>query len=371
MADYTKRPNGTYRVRYKDGSGKRASKTFKDVNSAKRFKAEVEIIEANMKCGLAVQLPQAPKRMTDLFEYWMQHRAVLKRKPADDESIIRRHLSPHFATLLVKNVSTETVDNFNGHLRKLGLSAKTISNILTLLGSLLRLAVELDWVLKTPKVKKPSTKEFAKDYGYFKSKEEIHKFLIAAKAEGQYVYTLYLTSLLTGMRLGELAGLTWDCIDFDRSLITVCKSFDGKTKNGETRYVTLQDENKGPLLEWRAKNPCTLVFPNKNNKMHSGSAWIFQDALKRVLARAGFPTRVVNGKIKHYLTFHGTRHSYASHWMMDGGKLHDLQHLLGHKQISQTQRYSHLDPEHLAKQSKHLQGIALLTDTNVIAFKRK
>lgn len=43
MADFQKRSNGKYRVRYKDFTGKRSSKTFQDAASAKRFKTEADI----------------------------------------------------------------------------------------------------------------------------------------------------------------------------------------------------------------------------------------------------------------------------------------------------------------------------------------
>jgi site-specific recombinase XerD len=41
------------------------------------------------------------------------------------------------------------------------------------------------------------------------------------------------------------------------------------------------------------------------------------------------------------------RHTFASHFMMSGGKVYDLQKLLGHSTIAMTERYSHLSPDHL------------------------
>jgi two-component system response regulator AtoC len=44
-----------------------------------------------------------------------------------------------------------------------------------------------------------------------------------------------------------------------------------------------------------------------------------------------------------------SHHSFASHFVMNGGSLYDLQKLLGHARFEETQRYAHLTPEHLAK----------------------
>ncbi len=49
------------------------------------------------------------------------------------------------------------------------------------------------------------------------------------------------------------------------------------------------------------------------------------------------------------INFHGLRHTYASHYMMNGGSLYDLKALLGHSTIDVTQRYAHLSLESLQK----------------------
>ena len=51
---------------------------------------------------------------------------------------------------------------------------------------------------------------------------------------------------------------------------------------------------------------------------------------------------------------HDLRHTYASHYVMKGGTLHDLQALLGHASSEMTQKYSHLTPGHLESKSKVL-----------------
>ena len=51
---------------------------------------------------------------------------------------------------------------------------------------------------------------------------------------------------------------------------------------------------------------------------------------------------------QHY-RFHDLRHTFASHFVMNGGSLYDLQKLLGHARFEETQRYAHLSPGHLAK----------------------
>ncbi len=49
--------------------------------------------------------------------------------------------------------------------------------------------------------------------------------------------------------------------------------------------------------------------------------------------------------------FHDLRHTFASHFMMNGGNIYDLQKILGHTSLEMTQRYAHLAPEHLVRAS--------------------
>lgn len=66
--------------------------------------------------------------------------------------------------------------------------------------------------------------------------------------------------------------------------------------------------------------------------------WAFREAVKTtslVLPR---------GQMTHVM-----RHTFASHFMMQGGNILALQKLLGHQSLTMTMRYAHLSPDHLAE----------------------
>lgn len=58
---------------------------------------------------------------------------------------------------------------------------------------------------------------------------------------------------------------------------------------------------------------------------------------------------------------HALRHTFASHFMQNGGNILTLQKILGHSSLAMTMRYAHLAPEHLAEAVK-LNPIAGITD---------
>lgn len=213
---------------------------------------------------------------------------------------------------------------------------------------MLNVAMDLGWLTKVPKIKKPRVPLFTRDFNYLRSESEILRFLDAAYDEGEVVGALYTTAIYTGMREGELAGLHWDDIDLERRLITVQRSFDGPTKAEDVRYVPILDPLLPVLKAWRLRCPGTVVFPNRDGGMQLSAARIFQEVLHRVLDAAGFKPLDRNGKKRPYVTFHGLRHTFASHWVMRGGDLFKLQKILGHKSIQMTQRYAHLAPDAFA-----------------------
>jgi site-specific recombinase XerD len=149
----------------------------------------------------------------------------------------------------------------------------------------------------------------------------------------------------TGMRRGELAGLCWDRIDFETGFIQITRLRDRngladrtKTRNSQRR-IPMSDVVRHAFMELKTRNyHPEFVFCHSYGKPFDEQHiyWYFHKAQKNA------------GLTNHY-RFHDLRHTFASHFVMNGGGLYDLQKLLGHARFEETQRYAHLAPEHLAK----------------------
>jgi integrase len=246
------------------------------------------------------------------------------------------------------------------------LNAKTVANHLTLLGSLLRLAVELEWMPRLPRIKKPKVRLINQDFSFLRTEDEIERFLRTAREKGEYVYVLYAPALFTGARAGELAGLRWDDVDFERRLVTIQRSYDGPTKAADVRYVPLVDRLLPTLRRWRLRHPGRLVFTNRDGGMLQPSGRIFQETLHDVLKAAGFDKVERNGKKRPYIRFHDLRHTFASHWTMRGGDLYKLQRVLGHKSAQMTLRYAHLLPSAFKDDFARFGGEPAVEDASVV-----
>jgi integrase len=324
-------------VRLTDEYGKRRKRLFDTHANAVRAQVAEQARVADVKAGPRDPTP-ADRVADQAFDYWEEVRVPQKRSGADDVSILKRHLRPFFGSMKLKDIGRAETDRYQ--IEKQKLDRKTVANHLTLLVAVLNLAVDLGWLVKPPRIKKPKLRLFNTDYRYLRTKEELSRFLIAALEEGELVAAMYATAVYTGLRAGELAGLRWDCVSFEQRLITVQFSFEGPTKSEDVRYVPILDPLLPVLKQWRLRCPGQLVFPNQWGSMQCESARIFQEIFHRVLDAAKFPVREVHGKTRRYIVFHDLRHTFASHWVMGGGDIFKLQKILGHKSMVMTQRRS-------------------------------
>jgi integrase/recombinase XerC len=142
----------------------------------------------------------------------------------------------------------------------------------------------------------------------------------------------------SGLRLSELADLTWSQVDGGAGMLTVTG------KGNKTRMVPFGTKAAEALSEWR--------------KVRLELTYFEQPAI--FVSRGGNPIskRNIQARIKHWAKKQGLpqnvyphllRHSFASHMLESSGQLRAVQELLGHSDISTTQVYTHLDFQHLAK----------------------
>jgi len=175
------------------------------------------------------------------------------------------------------------------------------------------------------------------------SSDEVAQLLAFTSEQAPDVYPMIATAIYTGMRKGELFGLRWADILFDRGIIHVAHSYGTAPKSGKWRPVPLHPELAPILRDWqRRSSPGALVFPvipERRQKPRMGTPDDML-ALHELLRAAGchVPLR----------PWHAMRHTFASHYVMAGGNLLALQKILGHSKFEMTQIYSHLAPDYMA-----------------------
>jgi integrase len=325
-----------WEARWRDHEGRRRSKTLPTRKDAELELKRQTTRAEEVRRGVLRLAPDA-HTFGELEAAWLEAKAR-KRSLDHDRSMLRAHLVPFFGR--DRRISTITfgeIERFKTSGPRAKLHPNTVNHHLALLGAMLRHALRLGWIDRVPEIRKNRVEVLSESFGYLQSDKEVRAFLDAAREEGPDVFDLYATAILTGAREGELAGLAWEDVDFARGMLWFRRSYSGPTKSGKARPVVLVDALR-PILQARRMRvgAAGRVFTSKAGTPLQPSARVFQEVLRRVLERGGFPPR--------YITFHSLRHTFASHVMMDGGDLYRLQRLLGHQSAAMTQRYAHLSP---------------------------
>jgi integrase len=145
---------------------------------------------------------------------------------------------------------------------------------------------------------------------------------------------LVLVALNTGLRRGELLGLTWDAVNFSGKILTVTAA---TAKSGHTRRVPTNREALEILTAWHERQGKpkgdALVFPG-----HEG------ERMKRI--DTSWESLMKAARLKNF-RLHDCRHHFASKLVQAGVDLYTVKELLGHSEIAMTQKYSHLAPDNL------------------------
>jgi integrase len=248
-------------------------------------------------------------------------------------SHLRFHLVPAFSRMRLDEIGQEQVQTFVGKLAK-GRSRHTVLNILGTLASVLKMArkwgyavagfQQSDLVIPCSKPGKPSR---------FFMAEQVRSILALASEPW---YTIFALAAMTGLRPGEVLGLSIDDLDFEQRLIFVrCSAWYSHLISPKSARSVATVPIPEPLAEvltnylasWRP-NEKRLLFSNRRdnpyseNKVVQTRLWPILDALS--IPRCGM---------------HAFRHGHGSLMHSSGASLKVAQPQLRHADASTTSRY--------------------------------
>ena len=200
------------------------------------------------------------------------------------------------------------------------ISPSTLNRELAALRTLLRLAHD-EWEAldRVPRIK--LEREAQGRLRYLEDDERARLEVACSKSRNRDLAGIVTVALETGLRKGELLGLTWDRVDMSRGVLRL-----EVTKSGRRREVPMRQAVYDVLAAWPGEH-VGRVFP-------------------KVDIRKAFETAVAAAQLDGF-RFHDLRHSFASTFMMAGGTLQTLRLILGHASLTMTLRYAHLSPDHL------------------------
>ena len=244
----------------------------------------------------------------------------------------------------ILDINTDHVHAYLSHLNKIGQKSSSVARKVSVLRQFFKFCCLERGHDHNPMelIKSPSLE---KRLPNFLSVAEVEGLLEAARVEQTggnaeclasrnraMVYLLYAT----GLRVSELVGLTTHNLDIETGYVRV------RGKGDKERIAPFAPVAGVYLAEYLEK---------QRPQLEPETDHLFLNQRGLVLTRQGF-WKVLNGLalragIQKPLSPHVLRHSFATHLLQSGINLRSLQMLLGHSDLSTTQIYAHVTPEHL------------------------
>ena len=298
--------------------------------------------------------PSGPHTMFDVYAHrWYLHkrRSVKPATARAYDQVLRNHAAPLLKGLAIGQVTQGHISAYldallsppNPELRPL--SHKTVNNHIAVLNGLFGSALHQGHIDRNPMEGITGCQLPLRPMRAVIPLDTYPRFVDAAYRVGQPYAAALCTLVYTGLRLGELAALTWECVDFTpgRESILVRASYThgvlGTPKSGNNRLVvisaTLAELLRAHRGDAKASALCfsyARAAGDPEADAHLNSSRL-RAALARTLKAAQLPA----------LRIHDLRHSFASALVNSGQSVRAAQEILGHSDLKTTERYLHSD----------------------------
>ena len=379
----TERKDGRYMYRYTDKkTGQRKTVYARDLPELReKEKSVLSDVEDNIRTGGNVK----SLTVNDLFRHYLEIKEISDSTKVNYRSTWKNNVEDSIGRYKVVQVLPSDIKKLYSGLSQKGFAKSSIKHIHNLLHPVLEMAVDDDIIRRNP------VKSVWGDYG---REPEEKKALTAAqqkqlmefvKSDTTYnAYCPMLTVMLgTGVRCGELVGLTWDDVDMGKKEIHIRRTLvykdygDGlrlhvstpKTKSGirtipmsdSVYYAFAQQKELNSLLGkdrnvFEVEGLQNFVFITRNGRP------LLMNSVNKVLANI---VKAVNAQEQEErfpdISAHTMRHTFCTRMAENGMDIKVLQYLMGHANINITmQVYNHIaDSSRIEKELARINALAV------------
>jgi integrase len=259
------------------------------------------------------------RRLDELLAIWYEHHGK-NLKTSEDMYSRLKWISARLKNPFAYTLTPEVFSEYRQKRLAEGLSINSMNREHAYLKSAFNELIRLgQWKKDNPVEKVRLLKVDERELTYL-TQDEIKRLMQAIQeGDSEDLYLVVSICLATGARWSEAINLKRESVK--NGIINYAG-----TKSGKFRAVPIPETLEKEIL-----------------KHKPGSERLFSNcikALQRAIKRAGL--ELPDGQCSHVL-----RHSFASHFMMNGGNILTLQKILGHQSLNMTMRYAHLSPDHL------------------------
>ncbi|MCB2218038.1 MAG: site-specific integrase [Desulfobulbaceae bacterium] len=327
-----KRKFGTVYKAYVCVNKKRLSATFDSKAKALTWAEETEYL---LRAGLPLEgdLPDGDMDFAQAVDKYTM--AVAPRKKLNTRRLdieIGKRLINYFDGKSLQKISSSDIAEYRDY-RLQSVGSSSIIQDLSFIRCLYRMA-RVEWRLTvtdpTVDIRRPSAPKHRLTLLQPTEIDRLLDFCCISRNEKLYCYVLLM--LHTAMRPSEGAGLIWNQVLLDQRIIDLTETKTDPRRVPMTK--TVHGLLKG-LKDTRGPDDTHVFLPNDNTYREQPHRF-FRRSFSNAVAAAG---------IKNF-TLYGLRHSAASYLIMNGVDIRTVAEIMGHRNISQTMKYTHFLDTH-------------------------
>jgi len=303
--------------------------------------------------------------LTEWLEIY-QKEHIKARTYSRYQGLITMHIVPTLGHKNITELGRREIQEFLAQQKKNGnmrngkkLSAASTNMMLSVLNLAFGYACDMGYIEQNPCMRVRRTKAETKKIEAFTVEEQRALETEILRSHDKRLHGILLC-LYTGMRIGELLGLTWSDIDFDKGIVKITKTV-YREKNGSGAWQLCVDTPKTkasdrviPLPEYitnmlRQDHESTQTpYVVENKKSERMSIRSYQYIFEKLTERAGV----------RKLNFHALRHTFATRAIECGMDIKTVADIMGHQNASITlNRYAHCMLDHKIEMMQKLPRI--------------
>ena len=334
-----KRNRFEYYISYHDSSeNKTKRKVFTSKKSAKDAMKKATAFNKLIKEN--VDIVKSQQTLGEWLQHWLTNykQPEIRIKTYERYALaINKHIVPYIGNMPLNSLTTDNLQQhlmfllkFGGESEK-GLAPRTVNATRRVLIQSLNDAIDLGYIPKNP-ADKTKTVKAPKPEILILSHEQALELIVAAKAHSMISFLAIVLALGTGMRLGEIFGLTWDNINLSKNVIHIMQSAvktnhgtviqkDLKT-NGSRRTIPIPEFVVKTLKEYKYWQD--TFYKVINSSTYIDNNFVFANQYGDVRHPASFSyhyfKKVVQtvSSLPPTLRFHDLRHCHAT-WLLSSG----------------------------------------------------
>ena len=357
----SQRKDGLYTARFvSKRNGKTIQKYFPKLQECRKWYADAVFQDEHGGINASGDMT-----VTAWFEYWIENikgDSIRHNTTRNYKERFQHNIKDCIGNMLLSDVKPMHCQNVLNQMKD-RYKTSTIYQTRITLYSIFADAVENEVILKNPVTK-------AVKYNIGKESKKVRALSIDEQrifletARNSSNYNQYAFILQTGLRTGELIGLKWSDIDFDKRLMHIQRSMEYRHAVGEWRIgepksksgyrdIPLTEEAVAILKNQKEKLKTTkvinmefseFVFLCKNGEPTKNST--YDTALSKLCEKAGI----------NKFSMHVLRHTFATRCIEGGMRPKTLQIILGHSNVGITMNlYVHVTEDEKVKEVERIE----------------